>query len=66
MANIGKSFIRSYTITNNQPTTTPDTESAMGAIEVRCSASAPDLKAGPLELVPELLLPLVVPTIEID
>jgi hypothetical protein len=64
-ANIRKSLIRSYIITNSQPTTTPDIESAMGAIEVRRNASAPDLKAGPLELA-ELLPPLVVPTIEID
>jgi len=49
----------SYTI-NNQPTTTPNTESATGAIGIRSSASAPDLKAGPLlELADadELLVP---------
>jgi hypothetical protein len=36
----------SYTITINQPTTTPNTESAPGAIGKRSGASALDLKPG--------------------
>jgi hypothetical protein len=69
MTDIREPFIRNHTITiiKNQPTATPNAERAAGTIEVRCSASASDLNAGPLELAEaDELLPPVVPTIGIN
>jgi hypothetical protein len=44
-----------YTITTNQPTMTPNTESAPDSIGKRSGASAPDLKPGLVLAEPEAL-----------